>query len=327
MWMRRRLKVILARIPAVRRYLAEKHSIAAAWQEAVAERDHLRGELMNRSATIKTLCGERDAVLDQLRLHQAAIETFSAELDAALRDGNTFQRGKPASSVTAPSDAFETNESDRPGTTRVLFIGHASSSHTHSWIGLLDGSGIEARLFSPFHNDSPAPGDFPVKTYMSTLGHTVPPPSRPGLNEPSSVGGWTAWRDARLAAVVESWRPHVVHTLGLFYAGLCWYSMHDRFNHRPRWVLQLRGGSDLQVNHRAPAKQDLIRNAARAADQIVSDNLQNFEILRSLGVDERLFASIAPVPGTGGMDVPAAPNWAIPTSRRSIIFCPKAYVP
>jgi len=162
---------------------------------------------------------------------------------------------------------------------------------------------------------------------MSTLGHTVRPPLPSGTNDPASSGGWAALRDARLAALVESWRPHVVHTLGLFHAGLCWYSLHDRLSHRPRWVLQLRGGSDLQVNHRAPVKQRVIRDAACAADQIVSDNLDNFRILRDLGVDERAFAPISPVPGTGGMDVPAAPDWAAPPSQRNVIFCPKAHVP
>jgi glycosyltransferase involved in cell wall biosynthesis len=89
--------------------------------------------------------------------------------------------------------------------------------------------------------------------------------------------------------------------------------------------MQLRGGSDLEINRYVPEQRKQILEIANDADQIVSDNLSNFSYLRELGVEQSRFASIAPVPGTGGLDISDAPDWEIPPSRRQLVVWPKAY--
>jgi hypothetical protein len=89
--------------------------------------------------------------------------------------------------------------------------------------------------------------------------------------------------------------------------------------------MQLRGGSDLEINRHVPEQRARIAEMANDADQIVSDNFSNFAYLRELGVADFRFASIAPVPGTGGLDVPKVWDWKIPPSQRELLVWPKAY--
>ena len=58
----------------------------------------------------------------------------------------------------------------------------------------------------------------------------------------------------------------------------------------------------------------------------MSDNRENFRIGRELGLREEQIASIAPVPGTGGVDVAGLQaGWqGLPETRRVIVW-PKAY--
>jgi len=66
-----------------------------------------------------------------------------------------------------------------PGAPRILFVGLGHSSHTHGWIDLLRGAGLNARLFSM--NEGAPPPDWPVQTYVTSF-----PPQRgalPGTRE------------------------------------------------------------------------------------------------------------------------------------------------
>jgi glycosyltransferase involved in cell wall biosynthesis len=91
-------------------------------------------------------------------------------------------------------------------------------------------------------------------------------------------------------------------------------------------VLQLRGGSDLTLSRHDPGRRPAIAAALRACDQLLTDNRQNFEWALELGAQERQFADIAPVPGTGGLDLEAvAAAGSPPPSRRRLVLVPKAY--
>jgi glycosyltransferase involved in cell wall biosynthesis len=319
MRLRRHIKSLLVQIPPLRRYLAEKQIMFAARNEAVAERDAALMEVRQLEEANNALIRDRDTAREQLR---SITVPPSSEHDAAFEEVKRLQVAQLRISTRT-----EFERDDFPDSARILFIGHATSSHTHSWLRLLDGFDINVRLFSPFDNDALPPEDFPVRTYMSIPGLAISTSLRNGLNATSDKTEWWRARDARLAAIIEEWRPHVVHTFGLFDAGVWWHSICCKYNftHRPRWVLQLRGGSDLEINRFVPAKQRTITEVARAADQIISDNLSNFQYLLDLGIDQRAFASIAPVPGTGGMEVPAASDWPTPPSKRRNILWPKAY--
>lgn len=257
------------------------------------------------------------------------------------------------------------NADDYPGAPRILFIGSALSTHTHSWIGLLDGANFNVRLLSPFGYDTPPTESFHIRTYLSVPELSLDTPLRYNLlfpeqssSTPATSAPTSWWQklsqlrypllgqtsppstptpppaltsaeklEHRFVELMRQWRPDIVHTLGMFEASAWWHGMRKRHDlrHGLRWVMQLRGGSDLEINRYVPEQRERIVELANDADQIVSDNLSNFSYLRELGVKESRFASIAPVPGMGGLDVPNGPDWEIPPSQRALLLWPKAY--
>lgn len=131
-----------------------------------------------------------------------------------------------------------------------------------------------------------------------------------------------------LADVILEWKPDIIHTLGLDSAGKFYFQALRKFKLEKtgKWVLQLRGGSDLTLSRHDLELVPEIKEILGTADEIISDNLVNFEYLREMGIDNKKFASISPVPGTGGIDVQSlAKNWQKKTSQRRIILWPKAY--
>jgi hypothetical protein len=261
--------------------------------------------------------------------------------------------------VASSHDVFP----DRP---RILFIGLPSSTHTHSWIDLLEGSNLDVRLFGL--PEGWPPHDWRVKTYLTTsyLPEGLDPETRltlyPTPEEVRArqrglryfvqraarkaelvterlVGGLTSVHaglapvradsaEEWLAQLIREWEPDIVHTLGLDPAGLFYHKVCEEFalRGRGRWVLQLRGGSDLTLSRFDPEAVARIAPVLRACDQLVSDNLENIEYARGMGVREDQFAPIVPVPGTGGIDVDAlAQAWQALPSERRLILWPKAY--
>lgn len=233
-----------------------------------------------------------------------------------------------------------------PGRPRVLFIGFAESVHTHSWIDLLHGAEINVRLFG-LPSGAP-PESWPVRTYVTWEGYRqngarsdarqilsriAPEPKikqivrkivqrpRPGLTDREQLQRW-------LVEVIDVWQPHVIHTLGLDPAGFLYEPIHRTcaLTGRITWVLQLRGGSDLALTQFDPRAVPAISRALTSCDQLLTDNRENFDIAHRLGMPLEKIASIAPVPGAGGVDVDALEKlWkARPASRRMIVW-PKVY--
>lgn len=140
-----------------------------------------------------------------------------------------------------------------PGQPRILFVGFAESSHTHSWIDLLEGTDFNVRLFAL--PSALPPEGWPVKTYLTMGGvprqdnvmrtTVFPPPdtslagltglARAALNR-GVFGGQPRIRsmievgtnalekqsqkrhatsvEEALAEVIRQWKPDVIHTLG-----------------------------------------------------------------------------------------------------------------
>lgn len=236
------------------------------------------------------------------------------------------------------SSAFDNDP--HPGRPRILFVGFGESSHTHSWIDLLRDARFNVRLLD-LPTASLPPDDWWVPCYISAV------PQRPldrALRRPLYPSGRLGWLVRRvrgrlgggpdrvverwLARVISGWRPHIVHTLGLDPAGLLYHRVRRASGASPRstWVLQLRGGSDLTLARLDPERRPAIQAALVAADQILSDNVVNFSYARDLGIDESHLSPIAPVPGTGGVDVDALreASRASAAELRSIVW-PKAY--
>jgi hypothetical protein len=130
-----------------------------------------------------------------------------------------------------------------------------------------------------------------------------------------------------LSTIIKTWRPHVVHTFGLQGAEF-YFAVRRQYGVAGigKWVLQTRGGSDLQLAHLDPQRANEIAPILRSCDQLLSDNQQNFRIAREMGVRENQLSRIGTVPGTGGIDVTAqARKWKVEPSQRRMILWPKAY--
>jgi glycosyltransferase involved in cell wall biosynthesis len=227
------------------------------------------------------------------------------------------------------------------GRPRILFVGLANSSHTHSWIELLANEPINVRLFSS--SDYLPPDEWKVKTYVTAYNSgQLDPDLRVRLFDKGKGARFVDRMAAKvgrrpqeiaelklkwLSEVVQRWQPDIIHTLGLDAANF-YFAARRKFGLEQisKWLLQTRGGSDLALAHVNPQLRENIGEVLRACDQFLSDNLENFRIARELGVADSQLAEIAPIPGTGGIDVDslASDGQALPSSRRMILW-PKAY--
>jgi glycosyltransferase involved in cell wall biosynthesis len=229
-----------------------------------------------------------------------------------------------------------------PGRPRILFIGLGDSSHTHSWIDLLKDEPFNVRLFAT--SNAVPPDQWKVKTYVTASNTArLDPAYRVRLRESVEVSrfarsapawlGPRGWNIRGLAApwlvkIIKDWRPHIVHTLGLDAAGKFYFDVtrHNGLARVGKWVLQLRGGSDLPLPYLDLKRKEEIARVLRSCDQLLSDNQQNFSIAREMGVREDQLSRIGTVPGTGGMDVESqAAKWIVKPSERRVILWPKVY--
>jgi len=233
------------------------------------------------------------------------------------------------------------NSDPFPGRPRILFIGLGENSHTYSWIDLLAGASFNVRFFS-MSTGSP-PDDWSVRTYVTSYhGPRVKTGMRTPLYPANRVERFVKRQLARafgmpdvhamagrwLAKILREWQPDIIHTLGIEQGGEFFLHVRRRFGLEKigKWVLQTRGGSDLTLTHLDPERRKQLIDILGSCDQLISDNEENFRIARELGVREEQLATIAPVPGTGGIDVEALKQkWNGPTSGRRVIVCPKAY--
>jgi len=233
------------------------------------------------------------------------------------------------------------NSDPFPGRPRILFIGLGENTHTHSWIDLLEEAEFNVRLFST-PTGSP-PDNWSVRTYVTCYhGPRVKTNTRTPLYPANSAVRFVKRQTARafgmgdidsmagrwLAKILREWQPDIIHTLGIEQGGEFFLNVRRRFGleNIGTWVLQTRGGSDLALTHLNPERRKELIDILGACNQLISDNTDNFRIARELGVREEQLAPIAPVPGTGGIDVEAMrAKWQGKTSSRRSIVWPKAY--
>lgn len=235
---------------------------------------------------------------------------------------------------TFESDSF-------PGRPRILFIGLGENTHTHSWIDLLEGARFNVRLFSMPSGIPPV--DWPVRTYITSYENPPLNPETRALLYPANSTVRFAKRQAArafglpnlptlagrwLAKIMREWQPDIVHTLGIVQGGEFFLDVRRKFKLETEttWVLQTRGGSDLTIPHLDPERRQRLSNVLAACDQLICDNEEDLRIARELGLRSEQRAAIAPVPGTGGIDVESLhEKWHGPPDRRRAIVWPKAY--
>lgn len=226
------------------------------------------------------------------------------------------------------------------GRPRILFVGIPESSHTHAWIDLLNGASFNVRLFGV--PTGVPPDEWGVRTYVTTYGsQPLDSTTRARLYPANRVGRFVKRQAGRLvgatypeelaarwlAKIIKRWQPDIIHTLG-FDQGEFYFDARNRYklDGIGKWVLQLRGGSDLALTHLDPTRVARLVEVLGACDQLLSDNQKNFRIAREMEVSEEQLSRIGTVPGTGGIDVAAlAGRHSERPSRRRILLWPKAY--
>ena len=133
--------------------------------------------------------------------------------------------------------------------------------------------------------------------------------------------------DKWLAAIIQDWQPDIIHTLGLFdwQGGLFYWQAREKYGLKGigKWVLQLRGGSDIALRRYNPQTAAQIMKVFSDCDEIITDNFANIEYIREAGFGHKV-SSISPVPGTGGLDTASASPY-LPSKRERVILWPKAY--
>ncbi len=228
-----------------------------------------------------------------------------------------------------------------PGGLRILFVGASESTHTHAWVDLLSGEPFNVRVFG-LPGTSP-PDNWPVRTYVTVYdGRPLDPTTRQRFYPANRVARFAKWRlprggrprtmdeDAKLwlARIIKDWQPHIVHTLGLDPAGELYFNARRRYGLEGigKWVLQLRGGSDLTLPSQDPLRRSVIAPVLNACDQVLADNPWNFEVVQTMGVRPDQLSRIGTVPGTGGIDIESlAENWRGSPATRRLILWPKVY--
>lgn len=227
------------------------------------------------------------------------------------------------------SNTFERD--DYPGKLKILFIGWPESSHTHSWIDLLQGSEINVRLFA-LQSVSP-PDDWKVRTYITIEDfREFDPASRLRLLYPITDAGSAFERptlEEALASTIRKWQPDIIHTLGLDAASYLYGRVRKQFNLQGigTWVAQVRGGPELALHQFLPDYQEKIKGVLQNCDQLIADNELNYEYAVELGLSRGKISALGVVPGTGGIDITGlSSRWnLLPSERERIIVWPKAY--
>lgn len=269
---------------------------------------------------------------------------------------------------------FETDP--YPGRPKILFLGLGVSTHTHSWVDLLNGSQLNVRLFSVPGGGVP-PADWKIRTYVCDPNSTLPKGLNPDIRqsfylhpeENKRLDSKLIYRalvsskkalsftyklfgmqgldfryadfplnnirikspDVWLAKIIQEWRPDIIHTLGLFdgQGGLYFFNVRKRFSLQNIgiWVIQVRGGADTFLRRYDPEIEKQIMDMFHECDQIIADNYDNLEYIKKLGYENKI-ANIAPVPGTGGINLKDNRDLQriiLPSARQRIIYWPKAY--
>lgn len=221
------------------------------------------------------------------------------------------------------------------GAGRILFVGDVHGSHARSWMNVLRGSEINVRCFGSVNGVIPA--DFDLPTYSPLPQYPLSPNIRPLftnhwlisalLREIDGLynGRLTEWA---LHRVLRKWRPNVVHSFGIFPASESYLRVQSRLGaDKPLWVVQARGGPDIEVNRHLDDRRQTLHAIFQACDSFIADTDQNLDAAVGLGLPVGKCSSIGRVPGTGGIDIDAlAVGHTVPPSQRErLLFVPKAY--
>ena len=164
--------------------------------------------------------------------------------------------------------------------------------------------------------------------YLPELPNLPPIPVSPfsSLIEPKSKApSPQEW----LADVIRSWKPDIIHTIGLDQGTSFYAQVRKKFHLEGygKWIIKIFGGSDLAFKIFDPQSLQDVAGVFAEATHVILDNRYYANILITKQVlNTEKICSLTPVPGSGGIDVnELASKWSNPPSARRVIVWPKSY--
>ena len=218
---------------------------------------------------------------------------------------------------------------DRP---RILFVAMSASVHAAHWIRQLKGTNWDVHLY-PCEKPGFIHPDFAEIT-IHDIGLFRPV----GLASTIQVGGLWPFRrgafmasqickragldggvrSARLARLIRSLRPNVVHSLEMQHSAYLTLQARNRLgSHFPAWIYSS-WGSDLYYFGQQEAHREKIRAVLSGCDYHISDCNRDLRLAREFGFNG---VSLGVFPGPGGYPISAMRKLADGvTSKRKLII-------
>ncbi len=196
---------------------------------------------------------------------------------------------------------------------KILIIALAQSSHTQSWLELIDENQFEVKLFGI--SNSSISQNFLWLRIIKRLIYRV------DEFYGCRLENW--W----LKRIIKKWQPNIVHTLGLEPATINFLIIHKKIKNscKYKWIVTIRGGSDLELERFDLQKQPIFRQIFTNCDSVFADNKITYSYAYELGLDKNKKPPLEFTPGTGGMDIEKLSKLRkIKTSKLRIILWPKA---
>ncbi len=222
-------------------------------------------------------------------------------------------------------------------TIRILFVGELHSSHAQSWIDLL----------SPYKGEFEVQGlhismwgspntDFPIvesknQSYFDKLpSHLKNEDLDLGDVYVHGLGSIKCMQLVNALSVLQEFKPHIVHTLGVFPASAFFLRVLSLSNTGfdlwdPFWIVQARGGPDIALNRKNHSLAQEIQAVLSRCDYLIADNQQNYSLALEMGLSSDKLSITGPVPGAGGIDPAMFDDVPLPSCKERLIIWPKAY--
>ena len=141
------------------------------------------------------------------------------------------------------------------------------------------------------------------------------------------VGTLSNEEKSKFLYTFRKFRPDIVHTLGLFPAS----SMLEKYSKEARiigdfsWIVQARGGPDLDLNMKNKDFVIEIKKILSSCNFFIADNKKNYSNAIELGINEEKIFGCEIFPGAGGVDYSLAKYIEPPSRKGRVILWPKAY--
>lgn len=132
-----------------------------------------------------------------------------------------------------------------------------------------------------------------------------------------------------LAVVIKSWRPDIVHTIGLDEGTDYYFRVCNQYgiSEHGKWIIKIFGGSDVAFKIFDKESLQSVSHIFSLATHVLFDNKYYPEVLiKKKALKPEKICPLTPVPGSGGVNVDEMHRkWSCPTSYRRVIVWPKSY--